>query len=272
MRKTGFAGLIGLSLILASCSTQTATTDQAAQNTLASHPGATFQNVNWRVEGAGDQLVKAEVRDGQLLFQDDIVLGDADLHSQGTYTTNTATRWPNRTIPYTFNASLSTTMRDRIKQAITNIQNTTNVRLVARTSQADYIEFRPASGTTCSSSLGRVGGRQYVNLADRCTTGTIMHEVGHTMGLFHEQTRPDRDKAVRILWENIPADWQSQYEIRSGSAGYGAYDFDSIMHYPAYFDGKLAIQPLDAKIDVNRMGQRNGYSATDRAVINAMYP
>ena len=61
----------------------------------------------------------------------------------------------------------------------------------------------------------------------------MLHELGHTLGLWHEQTRPDRDEYVDILWKNISSD-SREFHIRSRSEVNSRnvpYDYRSIMHY-----------------------------------------
>jgi len=61
----------------------------------------------------------------------------------------------------------------------------------------------------CGAMVGLRPGRGHpmaVNYqAPGClqTTGGIQHELLHVLGLFHEQSRPDRDEYVIVLWDNI---------------------------------------------------------------------
>ena len=57
----------------------------------------------------------------------------------------------------------------------------------------------------CWSYLGVRGGRQTLSLqSPHCMrTGVTSHELMHSMGFVHEQSRVDRDKYVTIMWPNI---------------------------------------------------------------------
>lgn len=57
----------------------------------------------------------------------------------------------------------------------------------------------------CCSFVGKRGnGGQAISIGKNCDKfGIIVHELGHVVGFWHEHTRPDRDKHVNIIRENI---------------------------------------------------------------------
>ena len=67
------------------------------------------------------------------------------------------------------------------------------VQWVKRTTQSDYVHItcdRPG----CYAVVGRRGGKQDLNVQrDGCLEiGIIEHEMLHSLGVWHEQSRPDR--------------------------------------------------------------------------------
>ncbi len=61
--------------------------------------------------------------------------------------------------------------------------------------------------------------------------GTIMHELLHTLGFWHEQSRPDRDYYIKINEENIMNNQKHNFEKKEGQTQNAPYDTCSIMHY-----------------------------------------
>jgi hypothetical protein len=233
--------------------------------------GATFQ-------GKGLQYA---VVDGQAIFEGDIVLGPVEAvreaaSAEGALRSivipGASARWPGGLVPFEIDSGLPN--QQRVHDAIAHWQSKTRIRFRARTSaDADFVRF--VAGGGCSSSVGRQGGAQNVTLASACSAGNCIHEIGHTIGLWHEQSREDRDAFVTIAWANIDPAMQHNFSQHiSDGDDVGAYDFGSIMHYPADAfsnNGQNTIVPKQPIPSGVVMGQRSALSAGDIAGVASMY-
>jgi len=126
------------------------------------------------------------------------------------------------------------------------------------------------------SSTGTINLKtQLLNLKEGgCDTlGIAMHELGHAMGMAHEQSRPDRDDYVTIHWENIPASMQNNFVIKSDAGTTLRYDYLSLMHYGTddfSTSGDPTITTPDGGHD-EEIGQRVGLSQSDADQTAEMY-
>ncbi|MCJ1676458.1 M12 family metallopeptidase [Streptomyces sp. APSN-46.1] len=238
-------------------------------------------------QGKGVQY--AEV-DGMAVFEGDIVLGTVreveDRAARGSLLESVGVsavvagrqlRWPNATVPFEIDPALPNPQR--VTDAIAHWQSRTRIRCVERTPAnaaqfPDFVRFVPGGG--CSSHVGRRGGMQAITLGTNCTTGNTIHEIGHAVGLWHEQSREDRDQHVTIDFTNVAPDMQHNFvqHIADGD-DLGPYDFGSVMHYPAT---AFAIDPNRPTIVPRHplpegvvMGQRTGLSQGDIDGVHMMY-
>lgn len=229
----------------------------------------------------GSKTITYEPINGYAIVEGDIILGKlAHMNNPSAVITTKigGSRWPNNMVAYEISEDLPFLNKLAIYQAIDHWQEHSKIKFVELTSKnhndyADYISFIPSEDTTCASFVGRQKGKQIIELAPRCHTMITVHEIGHALGLWHEQSRADRDSFIRIAWENIDEKHKFNFEqhLTDGN-DFGDYDFQSIMHYGPYAfskNGKQTIVPLIEGVEI---GQRNHLSDKDVAAINAMYP
>ena len=108
----------------------------------------------------------------------------------------------------------------------------------------------------------------------------VMHEIGHAIGFYHEHSRPDRNKYVKIIYRNIDPKFWNDYRLLNqsevDSLGVG-YDYNSIMHYDRYrstvdSNGSYVrletIRPRDPNITI---GEARGLSPLDIIQTNKLY-
>jgi hypothetical protein len=227
------------------------------------------------------------------------------VHADATY--GGVSFWPNNTVPFDFVTSgggaVSLANQTNAINAMTNIAARAGITFrPAVASDADRIRFQ--NSTVNNSPVGMQGGTQIINIVNWGNQIIICHEIYHSLGFWHEQSRPDRGTFVTINANNICGSDVStactdgtgmgqccfcidmagnciscafNFNIQAGASTYGPYDFGSFMHYgPTAFscNGQPTITvnaPFAAQWQ-NAIGQRNRFSYFDGITCRALYP
>ena len=233
------------------------------------------------------QKIPVENFDGDYVYQGDIILPKemvtnspvkmiyekGETPPANKSTGRTSARWPNNTVYYAIESGLSN--KTRVYDAISHWESNTNLKFVERSTQSNYIYFVDGSG--CSSYIGMIGGRQNITLASSCSTGNTIHEIGHAIGLWHEQSRVDREDYITINYNNIQNGREHNfytYEAQGfdGKEFTSYLDFGSIMMYGSYSFSDNGSPTIVRKDGSTFSIQRSGLSSGDKTGINNMYP
>jgi len=131
----------------------------------------------------------------------------------------------------------------------------------------------------CWSYVGEVstvmGRSQGLNLGLGCAfPGIAEHELGHVIGMLHEQARLDRNRFVTVHRENVDPDvFAANFGQDTNAYVETTYDILSLMHYDAHafsINGEATIEPVRPRLR-QFLGQRVGFSQLDVEHMARMY-
>lgn len=155
-----------------------------------------------------------------------ILMPDGVFGPRSVYVANT---WPNGVVPYAFHANVSAAHRQQAEAAMMELESVANVDFVPRGADADYLFIQDS--TANNSFVGRQGGSQVVNIFNWNVRFIMVHEFMHALGFWHEQQRSDRDQFVQVNLAAVQPGYADQFTPVASATPFGAYDFDSVMHY-----------------------------------------
>lgn len=206
-------------------------------------------------------------------------------------------------IPYFFTDKIDDAHKEVFRHAVRTWHELTCVVLIEyeeaeiTDSLGPYIEVTVEVADKCyATQIGYPGywngrpDKATINLGwcnSMYNLGDVIHEIGHVIGMNHEQKRADSTQKLdghgpylRIFWDTLQSETsQKQYTTDDKSYmgsdsqgpgdphhGYAPYDYGSIMHY-----GRTGhFEPL-AKENVELLGNRDHLSESDILQINDMY-
>jgi hypothetical protein len=244
--------------------------------------------------------VEFEVIDGNAILEGDIVLGPIEKvrHESAIIRNSIAQqsggnvpraiaitgkkyRWPGGVVPYAIDSNLP--QSERVASAIKHWEVNTRIRFISighlgTGTVPHHILFkRDANLNGGQSSVGMnpfplgIVSYQSIDLGDNADVGTIIHEIGHAVGLWHEQSRSDRDNFVTVNWGNIVKGKEHNFNTHEEDGdNIGPYDYGSIMHYARTAfssNGQDTITPVGGQA----IGQRSGLSSGDKEAVAMLY-
>ena len=129
----------------------------------------------------------------------------------------------------------------------------------------------------CYSYVGRIGGKQDMSIGEGCIyRGTIIHELMHAIGFYHEHMRSDRDSYLKIHMDHIMPGMNPNFEKNPSYMNrlLTKFDYNSIMIYSSTAfskNGEMTMEPKDKQYKLKEPYDKTEMTSLDALSINKMY-
>ncbi|XP_065355366.1 seminal metalloprotease 1-like [Calliphora vicina] len=207
--------------------------------------------------------------------------GDMDIDIKRNGLIDPTKRWPNGVVRYRIDQAFNVNRSIYILKAMQIIEEKSCIRFLHATDLAKAFIRIKGEPNGCNAKVGYSDTEQFLNLEldfldQGCfRIGSIMHELLHALGFYHQHSSSDRDNYVKINWANVE-DGRDINFVKYGAnivTNFGVpYDYGSVMHYRETAFSKngektiVALKSTDAT-----MGQRLALSDSDVLRLNKMY-
>jgi hypothetical protein len=232
--------------------------------------GTTFLSI----DGEDMEVVYEEVA-GQAIYQDDVILGAVD---ELGFQEKAATRegkdhlWDDAVIPYSL-GDLPPNLRRLVLDAQEEWESRAGVNFVPYTDQKDFIEYELSDKNQSFVGRQHRGMGQKLYLAPDAGKRTALHELGHALGLWHEQARCDRNDYVKVIKKNVEPGKKHNFDRQCGlnTKKIGPYNLDSVMHYHSYAFSKNGEPTIVLARDGSLITRNDELSSGDVLAIKNIY-
>jgi uncharacterized repeat protein (TIGR01451 family) len=222
-----------------------------------------------------------EVKNGRAVYQSDMILGDERDVAEGRFAGRpaaggvrvrpqsatiepslqyTSGLWPVVNgavrVPYTITintgqlSSTATNISAAISEANTQLAGVAQW-VPAAASDTFQVNFNFTVGDESGACEAIVGMRgdpvnpiQPIGGSENCTVTTILHEMGHALGLYHEQSRVDRNSYVTYNEGAVDKPQHANFDILPTLTDSGLYNYASIMEYSSFLFSRYGTEPI----------------------------
>lgn len=230
------------------------------------------------------RVVTYQVSHGQPRLEGDILLDHIQqsplpVSGEGATTSYLSYLWPKvgsvYQIPYVIDPASGGVSNINAAIAQSNATFPGVLQWVAHTTETDYVNINLNSGDfsgVCESAVGRIGGEQMLTGSAACAVSTLLHEMGHTVGLYHEQSRSDRDAYVSVNYNNVIKGSRANFDkVTDNVQNLTLYDYASVMGYIPFAFSRNGGPTLESIPPGMPLSNLVGYSAGDVDATKRLY-